>query len=285
MDPHIRWMRRHLASAVLRRLGWEAVAVGVASCVVGLLAGIGPLLSVPWALVAVHLYLALRLSVAYRAGALDRHALEVYIDRRLVFGADDISTDDDLSQLLIRRDLDPIACLRAKPANDPSGQGADDPVVDVFQSRNHVITVLRTRRSTVGATDAIRVVTKLADGRALLTTARAVPPITSLIVNHQPGASPTALLDTHTRAVKALASRSLRPITSGPELAVDLLQVEQEALAGLGPLLAPVLAPERRQSVLGVTVAVPPAHVRSLGLSMPIAAPHRARRPPLGEAA
>lgn len=277
MDPHVRWMRRHLASTVAHRLAWEASTVALAVAGGALLTGLGVALAVPWGFVAAHLFAIARVTLALRTGAFARQRVEAYLDRRLIFRAEDIATDDDLSQLLLRRDLEPVSRLRARPGSTNGGE--DDPTVDVFQSANRLTTVLRGRGGSVFPAESLRLATRLIDGRCLVTTGQAIPAHSSLFINYNPGALPTALLDSHIRAVRAVAERGLRPVTTGPELAVDLLITEQTSLAELGPMLAPFLAPGRRASLLGLTVSVPPAELRRLGLTVPVPTPTRPSRP------
>ena len=283
MDPHVRWMRRHLASSVTRRLGWEAATVAAAVLTAAALGGAGVGLAIPWAFIAAQLTVVGHLVLALRSGAFNRSVTEAYTNRRLVFAPDDVDASDELSQLLIRRDLEPVSRLRAK-SDDPKASG--DPTIDVFQSANRVTTAMRCRQGSVVPTDNLRLTTKLNDGRCLVTTSTAMVPMADLLINLNPGALPTALLDTHVRAVKAIAAKGLRPVTAGPEVAVDLLLREQEALAELGPFLAPFLARDRRRSRLGLTVAVPPSELRRLGLTVPVTvAPPPKRRARAGQAA
>lgn len=283
MDPHVRWLRRHLASSVTRRLGWEAatVATAVLALAVVLDSGIG--LAVPWAFIAAQLTVIGHLVLALRSGAFSRSATEAYTNRRLVFVPDDVDVSDELSQLLVRRDLEPVSRLRAK-SDDPTASG--DPTIDVFQTANRITTAMRCRNGSIVPTDSLRLTTKLNDGRCLVTTSTAMVPLSDLLINLNPGALPTALLDTHVRAVKAIAAKGLRPVTTGPEVAVDLLLREQEALAELGPFFAPFLARDRRRSRLGLLVAVPPSELRRLGLTVPVTiVPPPKRRARAGQAA
>ncbi len=267
MDPHVRWMRRHLASSVTRRLAWEAatVAAAVLALAVTLDAGIG--LSVPWAFIAAQLTVVGHLVLALRTGAFNRGATEAYTNRRLVFVPDEVDVSDELSQLLLRRDLEPVSRLRAK-SDDPAASG--DPTIDVFQTANRITTAVRCRQGSIVPPDSLRLTTKLNDGRCLVTTSTTMIPMSDLLIDLNPGALPTALLDTHVRAVKAIAAKGLRPVTAGPEVAVDLLLREQEALAELGPFFAPFLARDRRRSRFGLLVAVPPSELRRLGLTVPL---------------
>ena len=283
MDPHVRWMRRHLASSVSRRLGWEAATVAAAVLALAVALGADVGLAVPWAFIAAQLTVVGHLALALRSGAFNRSVTEAYTNRRLVFVPDDVDVSDHLSQLLLRRDLEPVSRLRAK-SDDPTASG--DPTVDVFQTANRITTAVRCRQGSIVPADSLRLTTKLNDGRCLVTTSTTMIPMADLLINLNPGALPTALLDTHVRAVKAIAAKGLRPVTTGPEVAVDLLLREQEAFAELGPFFAPFLARDRRRSRLGLTVAVPPSELRRLGLTVPITiASQPKRRARAGQAA
>lgn len=236
MDPHAVWLRRYLASQLARRLGAQFALVAGIGFLILVRLGTGWATSIAWAVLLGQATLLLRLAILALQPPWRAWAVADHIDRRLVFRPAAADTRTPTARLLRTRDLDPVSRLVA--AGNDSSTG---PVVDVFQSANGHITALRFAASPVHVADSVQFVTRLSDDRVLVSSAHPAVPAASLIINYQPGANATQLLDAHRLAVKALAQRDLQPRTAGADIAVDAITTQQESLAVLGPWWATIV--------------------------------------------
>jgi hypothetical protein len=260
MDRHARWLQRHLVARVARRLVVEAGVTASLVVAILIVAGMSPAIAGPWAIVVTQLWLAARLGIALRTNPLSHAYLQHYLGQRIILRPEPLDADSETGTVLASRDLFGVVTLRSTSQDG-------EPSVDVYQTVNRVVTAVVSRNP---AGKNVVFASRLVDGRLFVTTGLVIPPTEGLFVNLVPGGSVTRLLDSHTKVLHTLARRGLRPVTTGPELAVDLLETEQRAYELLGPALGAFLALESSPRPSRLQVTVEPADLRHLALTAPI---------------
>ncbi|MEM9562952.1 MAG: hypothetical protein AAGA93_10060 [Actinomycetota bacterium] len=265
MDPHLRWLRRYVATRVAERVLVEAVLVGgVAATATGLAGATAP-------------------DAALVCGA----AAVTFAVLRVVLG---IGTGPVTHRYLLEwRDptwgLQPAAGGPAVP--QPAGAGLEfavrlerstgdgpdpdlDANVDQDGGRRSGLDVHRVDgdrvlviRSDAGETTAL---SRLGDGRALVTCDGFVPPVAALVVKRVVVGRREDPLDVvladHRRQRQRLAALGVDCVGIEPGAVIGLVRTEWRAWQELGPIIGPLVAlgpPTRFRP--GLSVDVPPAVV------------------------
>jgi len=134
------------------------------------------------------------------------------------------------------------------------------PVYDLFQAADD-----RVLASVSRATGDIGLVSRLDDGRLLSTTSLLVPPIAGLVANTAPAAEPAVLLGLHHQA---LAAYRVRAELTTARAFREVMDLERQAYAQLGPLLGGFYDPGRRR---GAPMTVPVSPQELLEVTLPSA--------------
>ena len=201
------------------------------------------LLAGAWALLLAQFWAVGRLVVALVWNPLSYRYLEHYLAQRIVLRPHPLAGDSEVGTQLRSLELLPVVTLRS--TSDDA-----EPSLDVYQSENRFVTALAGR--------GVIFATKLQDGRLVVSTDLAIPPGQRLLVNLQPGQSTAELRDGHMRLIHSLIRRGLKPVPTGPEIAVDVLKAEQNAYDVLGPVLGSFLAIEDSPNKMRLQVGVEP---------------------------
>ncbi len=274
MDAHARWLRRFVWSTVLQRGVRMALVAGVAGAALTLGATRDPWLAFPWGVILGQLFTVLMGWRAWTRAPLPGNDVFSFVDRRLVFRPAPMTELDDLGELIVRRDFQPVSLLGARLEDSPEDLG--NPLVEVYQSDNHTVCAVRVHGDPPGwpfpesPTNPLVFLTQLSDGRILASAAIVQFPRRSLFLNPLPGHTPTGLLDDHRRSIDSLAKRGLRPLTAGPELAVDYLHQQQRALRDTGAaagFIRGLAEAEPTRRVWRLRVDVPATELRRLALT------------------
>ncbi len=265
-DPHIRWIRARIVRTVARlaAAGWAVVAVAATGGLHWLrdlrwpvAVPVGALLALaPVALLLVRAVLANPFSVGWLRAR--RQA-----NRRLELGR-----AGDLAPPLGRS---VTAVAAAWDRGDPPR-----PVVDLYRGPGGVL-VARYRGE-----GWLSVLSRLHDGRILITDAASPVPHSRLVVNLVPDGDLGSLLARHGEVAAALGAGGQPGQQTDPSLYLELRAVEEAALAQLGPRLAPFFnpfPPARRLRFLG---PLPPAALLALAGVPPGAAAGVGRQGPGG---
>lgn len=250
MDPHVRWLRRFVLSRAVARVVAEAVAIAVAALAVALVIGVDPVVGIVLSAVVAQLFAASRLGAAILANPVnhrylmawpdDADRLQPTTDRGRAPGPLDASlAGDGLHHLVTLESFDP------KHADRPDRRQAIDRH-EVYASPCRLVV------ATVGAEDRpFTVLSRLADGRLLVTSAEMVPPHCGLVINLSRRGSPAELILSHVEALDELRRRGLPAVRAGHEVVIDQLHLEWLSWNQLGPFVGPLLAVDpRRQPLL-----------------------------------
>lgn len=268
MDRHTRWLRRRIVAATTRRLVAEAAAVCVVSVASLVVANVPLGLIGPWAATIVQIWVAGRIAGALVANPLNHRFLDHYANREMEFDPrpyEPVATED-----LDEEDPDPVLLHRSNEATSlPSvglhpvttlvSSGNDRLGLDVYQPINRLAVAI------VSATTLLA--TRLDDGRILVTTSVLTAPQEQLVVNFWPGAAADDLAARHAGALRSLHRMGTKPIRCGPELAADVLVIEREAFAGLGPFLGSFLSLDAKPKPHLLQTAIDPRELIKLALS------------------
>lgn len=254
MDAHVRWLRRRILFASRRSIG-PLLAGGSVLGFLGLwlVTGGGLVSLVPWSLLIGQLVTVLAvvraaltnpLSVGYlrRFAAQPRHM-------RLI---DAVGVDPEVLDLFGHHGLFPYATLVDELA-------AGEPLFDLFQTPKQTVTVSRSRRS-----GSVSLMSRLSDGRILLTDTVLTVPHSQLVLNLAPGRELNPLIVSHRRAVAQLHQRGLRIRPDDGRLFSEALTIEWAATAALGPLFGPFLNPTAGRAPLRFMVTLEPDELLKL---------------------
>lgn len=270
MDPHIRWLRRYVVSRVVERVAVEAGLIGVAVGLAADLDGSSPAEAGALAVIAAVTITVLRVLLAVGTNPINHRYLLRWTDPssrlRIAPGprpndtrSDDARTHEVGLPFLLRLE-------RADDRTDDQVDGPGDerfdeeagPGIDVFKVEGTRLIVARSDDGELSA------LTRLSDGRALVTSHGFVPPMENLIVQRIEGRRGTteALVSTHVAGLRQLRHRGIDAVGTDPGAVVALLRTEWEAWQQLGPVIGPLVAMGPRRTIrLGLQVDVPAAMI------------------------
>lgn len=248
LDPHVRWLRTRIQRTLARS---TAVAWLVAAVVAT--AGLHRLGAARWA-VAVPGGLALGLGVVVvavaRAALTNPFSVGWLRARRRANRRLQLGPVDPLAPPLGRSAAVTAAVWdRSEPPR---------PVVDLYHASGRVL-VARHRGE-----GWLSVLTRLDDGRILVTDTAAPVPHSRLVVNLVLDGDLDALLGRHGEVAAALGSSGAPGERADPALYLELRAVEEAALAQLGPRLAPFANPFPPARQLRLLGPLPPAELLHL---------------------
>jgi hypothetical protein len=255
MDRHVRWLRDLTIRSVGERLLLEAGTVATMLAVILQVRGVSIALALLGSLLGAQLVVATRLTAtvavnsrrtAYltRASQLDITTLEL---------APIGNQHAETGSILAHHDLWPLGQLQINATSD-------EPGVAVFQTTSRVALAI------AGPAVEPMLISRLNDGRIVVTSSDFVMPNEMLVVNRHARSTTDALVRLHAQAIHWLSRRWLVPVASGPELAVDLLVLEKQSFADPGPVLGPLVELSERPSTLRLTVTPNASDVRQLAL-------------------
>lgn len=248
MDRHVRWLRRRIVPRVLLRLTVEWIAVADIILLGLLLTGSDPLLALSWALLGGILWVIVRVGVAMVANPVNARFLTRYIDEPLhvqpmASNPDDEHDFGDAGPFLERHNLDHVVDLRSHDSFVSVHTSPDGRVLALLGPGENVPTF----------------VSLLSDGRILVTSNQLVVPHESLIVNHDRRRDARWLVEHHVDVLEELHDSGASPMPADHGAAAQLLLIEHEAWAQLGPFLGPFLNIGTRYAPHLLTIKVPPA--------------------------
>ncbi len=244
MDRQIQWLRRYVVWRVLRRLTLDAVLTAV--LVTGAVIAIGT--SWPTAVlggvVAAQCVGAGRLIAALLTGPVDAGYLVTWenavedLQPRQSAGRPETEITDSLQQTEFRF----LTVLGW-------GEGAADDGYALYGLDSELLLIC------VGLDDEPMVVlSRLTDGRILLTTSETVPSLESMVVKRSESATVELLIASHAEAIAQLRLSGVNLTRVGPEVVAQYLRIEWEAWDQMGPFVGALIAiaPGRQPLSLGV---------------------------------
>ncbi len=235
MDPHIRWLRRHVLARVLTRLVVEGAVVAVLGSATGVLLGLDPLTAIMASVVAAHLYSLLRLGVAIWCNPVNHRYLSRWEDHSQHLRP---SPPTKSAERPLDADLGRIG-LRHLVRLDRSDMATDG--YEVYASGSRLVL------AAVGAGGGqCAILSRLSDGRLLVTSPDLVPPSHGVMINLAFEGSPSELVLRHIETLTRLRHQGLSTLPAGYDLLIDQLRLEWQAWDELGPIIGPLLAIDPR---------------------------------------
>jgi hypothetical protein len=261
MDPHIRWMRRFLLSRVAARVSVEATVVGAGAGAGAWYTGSAIVVSIVLGLLVAQAVGGLRLALAVLGNPVNHRYLLAWSNPagrlRPVPAAG--PADPRVASSLTDHGFGHVLRLesgghhpideRPDPAGeDESGTGG----IDVFRAASGLVLV-------AAADDGeTTVLSKLSDGRAVVTATGFVPPRNGVVVGRHQRAEPLDLVMTHVERLEVLRATGAHTVVAGPGLVLDQIRAEWEAWQELGPFIGPLVATgEGRRNPLLLQVRIP----------------------------
>lgn len=285
MDAHIRWLRRRVITGVGGRILFEFLLVSAATVVTLAAAGGGAagrdrLAPTATAALAAGLtVVGLRLAWALATNPINNRYLLAWTDPSL--------------------ELQPVPLLDPLDAV-PSETGLIFAVRFADPATGRSIGVHRNDSGStiLTAVDGDRehtAISRLSDGRMLVTSANLIPPCGSVIINRCPAAGPSELLQSHSARLDELAGRGLEAIRTDNLAVTEQLHLEWRSWDELGPFVGPFVAVDHHRRPLAIQVGVDRDSLwtRTVGARstntviadnkvVPESAPHTARIPTPG---
>ncbi len=246
MDAHIRWLRRRVITGVGGRILLEfllvaTLAAGALAAADGGAAVTGDLAQMTVAALACGLVLVcLRLAWALATNPINNRYLLAWTDPSL--------------------ELQPAPVLDASAAA-PSEAGLSFAIRMADPTTGQSIDVHRSDRGSTVLTsvDGDRgptVISRLSDGRLLVTSAGLVPPFGSVVVNRCLDVDPAGLLRSHNARLDDLANRGLRAVRTDNHAVTEQLHLEWRSWDQIGPFLGPFVAVDHHRRPLAIQVRI-----------------------------
>ena len=242
MDPNVRWLRRFVLANALARVGMETAMVGgvVATVVLALREPV--LWAVALSLLTMLVFPVVRLGSAIMLNPVDARYLAGWgdpVDDLREAGVD-APSEAALEVELSRAGFTPLTRFESAAGG-----------LDVYWARSGLVVAVVDRAGT-STTDSpvdstVDVVTRMEDGRMVVTSAGFLPPVGDTIINRCRGRQgrppePSELFQAHADCLAGLGRSGLRPVTSDQRLALEQLRAEWQAWQQLGPFIGPLAA-------------------------------------------
>lgn len=242
MDPSLLWLRRHILVRAAERAAIETViATGLVAGAL-IVVGVTPIDAAAVAIPAGPLLIALRLVAALATNPVGHRFLSAWTDPtdnlEVVSRAEDEPGADQamIDELGFR-----FVMGLARSDERRSADGTTGDRIDLYRGGGGRVLL---GRDGVGELTAL---SRLSDGRLLVTSSGLVPPRSGLVVNHVDRGPVDHLVEAHGRRLVELAGAQIDARPTWPDAMVELLGLEWDAWFQLGPVVGPLLAMERRR--------------------------------------
>ncbi len=266
MDPHLRWLRRLVIARAAERLAIEATVVGGGAALGAAARGWRPAEVLATFVTLAVITATLRFGLALSTNPVNHRYLLQWTDpsiRLLQVGArsDPGPSDDPVTRELEAGSFRFLARLERSDTQSTGEAGeARTDGLDVYRADGGQLVVTRSDD------DEITVVSRLDDGRSVVTSAGFIPPTDHLLVQRAgggPGQIPTDALIGHVERLLILRTEGIEAVATEVDDVIDLAHAEWEAWQEIGPFVGPVLAVEpTRRPRLALQVAVPDELIR-----------------------
>ncbi len=246
MDTHARWLRRFLVGRIASRLFVESAVVAAVALSAALAVELDTVVGVLVAVAAAQAFAFARVVSAVMLNPVNHRYLSRWEDtahRLQPVDADDLG-EGPLDASLVAMGFGPLTRL-ARPEAADSG-------FDVYASSARLVVVSASRDG-----EPLVIVSRVSDGRILITTRELVPPHTGVIVNQNRRATMADLIESHVEMLEVLRRQGLHVVEAGHEIVVDQVRLEWQAWDHLGPFIGPFLAVGRRPKPLVLQARVP----------------------------
>ncbi|MEM7342439.1 MAG: hypothetical protein AAF467_27625 [Actinomycetota bacterium] len=258
MDDEVLWLRHLMMQALIRRVSVELVALTAVGALCLLLMNGFSLGRLGVAAVVAQVIVAARVAVAATRGPLSIRAAAALISQ----GAPVRPTRPE-PPLMHAASRDLVAC-DLYPAVSIAAEDSDDAVYDVLQTPRRTVTAVVDR-----AAGTVTLLSVFDDDRILVTGSHLFGPHSRLVLNPNFPETVLELLTSHLDALGELQWLGSEPVAAQPRVVTELIAVEREVVATLGPLLASLLvvAPSSAQRWRGYALGPSP---RQLDLRRPL---------------
>ncbi|MGI9598448.1 MAG: hypothetical protein ACR2QK_19945 [Acidimicrobiales bacterium] len=250
MDPHVRWLRRHLISRVLGRLAVETAIVVAVTGLVTARAGVGPLLVGVTAVVGGHLFALARLSAAIVFNPINHRYLTRWLANDGGVRPRQVTATDQRGETALHSELAEIGLRPLLTLGSPE-HGS---LYELHASPSRLIVTATASSHSAGGSSAVAgrsltALSRLADGRVLVTSPEVIPPHRALLINRSGDPEPTELVLDHLDRLDLLQQQGLVAVGAGHDVVTDQLRFEWEAWNELGPFVGPLLAVDTRRQL------------------------------------
>lgn len=281
MDPHLRWLRRLVIARAAERLAIEATVVGGGAALGAAARGWRPAEVLATFVTLAMITATLRFGLALSTNPVNHRYLLQWTDPsgrlRVSDRGEPRRSDDPTSRELQAGSFRFLARLErsddngnlaevgagsdAGPDDEPDNDPDDDrPGIDVYRAEGGRLVVTRSDD------DEITVLSRLDDGRTVVTSAGFIPPTDRLLVKRAgggPGQIPTDALIGHVERLLVLRAEGIEAVATDIDDVIDLVHAEWEAWQEIGPFVGPFLAVEpSRRPGLTIQVDVPDGLIR-----------------------
>lgn len=236
MDPHIRWLRRYVLGRILTRMMVEGATAAVIGASLGLAVGLDPPAAMMAALAIAQLTWIVRLGVAIWFNPVNHRYLSAWDDQSQYLLP---SPPSESAERPLDADLGRLGLCHLVRLDRP-----DIPTdgYEIYASGSRLVL------AAVGAGGRqCAILSRLSDGRLLVTSAEVVPPYTGVMINLAFERSPSELVLRHIETLSRLRNEGLSALPSGYDLVIDQLRSEWAAWDELGPFIGPLLAVDPRR--------------------------------------
>lgn len=270
MDAHVRWARRLIVPRLLVRVALEMAIVAEIVFVGMVVGGAERSLALSWAVVIAQGVVLSRIVIALYTNPVNYRYLRDYVDNRPSLATSRLeSVEGELAEFLSAHNLVPLATVHGT-----AGDG--HPRADVFQSADRYVLA--------AVSDGVPTpmfISRVTDGRLLITTNLLVPPHTGLVVNHVRRRRLGILLERHVEVLERLHASGSSPTVAGVDAVAEMMRIEHSAWSDLGPFLGPFLAVGSRFKPLLLQVRIPSSTVLERTIVAPDGPLSRAELVPL----
>lgn len=262
MDHNTQWLRREITRYLAKRIGAEflVVALGVMAWMTW--RGQPQHLSVAFSLAVSQLFVIVRVATALATNPLSQSAVNDVIENpiRLSGCSPDLDALGAMGVELGLLGFHPVVTVVRTDSPDAANQNdaapLDEPLYDLLQSRDGQTAAALGRDS-----GTVTLMSRLVDGRIVVTSDLLIPPHHELIVNVIGDADLAAMGRSHQHLLNGLERNGLHLRPTRPVILSDLLAIEHQAYRDLGPFVAPFLALDQTRRPLRLSLRLSSATV------------------------
>jgi|MEHZ01.6.fsa_nt_MEHZ011637019.1_9 hypothetical protein len=254
MDRHVKWLRRRIIASVATQTAETfAIAAVLAFVFMQWRTDQGPLTALFWSVVVAQLVAGARIGHAMGNNPLTYVSIRRYVDQPITYRVSQFQSEEQAHPAIERfPEFVPVATIRGHDLDQ-------ERVFDIYRYPSRLVAA-----SVCRASGSVSLISSLADGRILVTSARSMPPHECLVMNLAEDDSSASVIATHHRVIAARPDIA-ELASSAHQVVLDLLAVEYDSYLALGPTLSPFLDLEPAgTSWLRLVARIKPAELSEL---------------------
>lgn len=270
MDHNTQWLRREITRYLAKRVGTEFIVVALVVMAWMTWRGQPQHLSVAFSLAVSQLFVIVRVSIALATNPLSQGSVNEVIDNPISLSgrSPDLEALGAVGVELGLLGFHPVVTVvRTKgpgaahqtanhTANQADTASLDEALYDLLQSRDGQTAAALGRES-----GTITLMSRLVDGRIVVTSDLLIPPHHELIVNVISDMDLASMARSHQHLLNGLQRNGLHLRPTRPVILSDLLAIEHQAYRDLGPFVAPFLALDQTRRPLRLSLRLSSATV------------------------